>query len=1093
MTDAPEKPIKETKKRRRATHLGVWLVSGFLMLGVIAGGFVAFMSGQTTRAPDWVTARVETALNNQLNAARVDLTDIEITFREAAAPVISLVGVRVFNNQDRFLAWVPRAQVSIDRRSLLEGQFSPQAIAIDGLRMAVRRNARGQYDLALGNLEGVERIDGSPAQLLEDLDILLADAGLDVLDLIEAQNVALTLNDQVSDRVWSVTGGDLRLERTEQGASFRAGFDTDGHDGQDARVDFSASTNRESLAASLGASIENISAADLAAWGPSVSWLELLDAPISGSLRINFEDNGAIEGVNAALDIGSGSIGVTGTDRTVAIQDGQAYFTFDPETQRLEFSSIGVQMSDLSFSATGHTFIRQSNTDAPRQFVSQLRFEDVTFKPEGLLSEPAVFSAGGADIRLQVDPFRFEIGQVSMLEGDTRVSMSGRANVDGEAFSVGLDASVSTIDHKKMVALWPVSAIPETRNWLDKNILAGEVFELNTALRIKNDGPPVLSVNFEFADAAIRFMPHMPPARDVNGYGSIQENRLTIVAQSGAVAAAKGGTLDAAGTIFVVPDLTARPTIGDISIQATGPLTAALSILDERPFEYLSKAGRPVDLGNGTASVAARVLVPLVLEPDPDDIDFTVQAEVFDFTSERLVEGRTVAAPILEVLATPIDGLSVGGKATLDGIPFEGEWRMPVKGDRAGTSRLAGAVTVTQRAADTLSLGIPQGAIEGSGVGRLEVDFAREGPPQLRFFSDLNQLQLALAPVGWSKSSSRQGALEVLATLSDPPVVDSVTFDAQGLTATGDISIRPDGTLNRAEFNRVQIGGWFEGRVDLVGNFPEEPLEIAVNGGQLDIRDMDVSEPRGGQDPVTLSLNLDRLIVSDGISLTGVEGQFRPDRGMEGTFAALVNGSTPVRGRLTPSSFGPALVLTSTNGGGVMRDAGIVGNGRGGDFAMTLTPRDREGNYDGRVTIRDIRVRDASALAEMLSALSIVGLLEQLDGKGLVFNEVDVDFVLTKDRVNVQSARAVGASLGLTMDGIYDLNSKAMDMQGVISPIYLINGVGQLVSRPGEGLFGFTYRLRGAVANPRVTVNPISILAPGFLRNIFRRQRTVDQ
>jgi hypothetical protein len=34
-------------------------------------------------------------------------------------------------------------------------------------------------------------------------------------------------------------------------------------------------------------------------------------------------------------------------------------------------------------------------------------------------------------------------------------------------------------------------------------------------------------------------------------------------------------------------------------------------------------------------------------------------------------------------------------------------------------------------------------------------------------------------------------------------------------------------------------------------------------------------------------------------------------------------------------------------------------------------------------------------------------------------------------------------------------------------------------------VFAANYRMRGSVDNPDVTVNPLSTLAPGFLRNLF--------
>jgi hypothetical protein len=87
----------------------------------------------------------------------------------------------------------------------------------------------------------------------------------------------------------------------------------------------------------------------------------------------------------------------------------------------------------------------------------------------------------------------------------------------------------------------------------------------------------------------------------------------------------------------------------------------------------------------------------------------------------------------------------------------------------------------------------------------------------------------------------------------------------------------------------------------------------------------------------------------------------------------------------------------------------------------------------------------------------------------------------------LKRASAVGASLGISLDGAYDLARKRLDMQGVLSPIYLLNSLGQALTRRGEGLFGFTFRLTGLAEKPQVSVNPLSILTPGMFREIFRR------
>ncbi len=56
-----------------------------------------------------------------------------------------------------------------------------------------------------------------------------------------------------------------------------------------------------------------------------------------------------------------------------------------------------------------------------------------------------------------------------------------------------------------------------------------------------------------------------------------------------------------------------------------------------------------------------------------------------------------------------------------------------------------------------------------------------------------------------------------------------------------------------------------------------------------------------------------------------------------------------------------------------------------------------------------------------------------------------------------------------------------------MSPLYLINGVGAALTRPGEGLIGVSFTLQGTASDPQVGINPLSVLAPGGLRDLFRR------
>jgi hypothetical protein len=93
----------------------------------------------------------------------------------------------------------------------------------------------------------------------------------------------------------------------------------------------------------------------------------------------------------------------------------------------------------------------------------------------------------------------------------------------------------------------------------------------------------------------------------------------------------------------------------------------------------------------------------------------------------------------------------------------------------------------------------------------------------------------------------------------------------------------------------------------------------------------------------------------------------------------------------------------------------------------------------------------------------------------------------------LNDARAFSVSLGVTAKGRIDRLRDTIDMEGTIVPAYVFNSLlgripvlGRIFSpEQGGGLFAATYRMRGPIADPAVTVNPLAALTPGFLRGIF--------
>ena len=207
--------------------------------------------------------------------------------------------------------------------------------------------------------------------------------------------------------------------------------------------------------------------------------------------------------------------------------------------------------------------------------------------------------------------------------------------------------------------------------------------------------------------------------------------------------------------------------------------------------------------------------------------------------------------------------------------------------------------------------------------------------------SDLRGIRVAVPQVSWVKPRSSKGNLEVSGRLGTVPTVERLQISGPGLSATGNVTLKPGGSLGRVRFDRLQVGNWLDIPVDLNGQGAGKPVQVVLRGGSLDLRraEFDSAEGGSGGPPSPpMEVQLDRLQITDTIALTNMRGRFGTARGLDGRFEALLNGGTSVQGQVIPQSGRSAVKLTSNDAGGVLRSAGLLKQVVGGKIALTLLP-----------------------------------------------------------------------------------------------------------------------------------------------------------
>ncbi|SDF32075.1 AsmA-like C-terminal region-containing protein [Rhodobacter capsulatus] len=1091
---------RQRQAERTRRRLGIWLILGLALCSLGLGVAGLALTHLPVPVPQALLGRIEARANAALaGRMRVHLGSAALVIEEGFAPEVRLAMVQIAQPSGLPLAVFPEVRTRLRPEGLLQGRLLPQRLQIGGASVALYRAADGRIDLDLGDAgAGAIKLDlTDPLKVSDSIEALFATPALRGVTEVSAEDLHIRIVDERAERVWEVSEGRFRLSQNAEAIALTLGFDVGQQDALPAQVALTASTSKHGPAAEFGAAVTGMPAADLAVQSPALAVLRALDAPISGTLRSGITEAGTLRRLDASLHIGPGALRPSEAVKPVAFDAADLKLAYRPHSGEVEITRLDLQSRALRLAATGQVRLRDFEKGLPREALAQVQLSDIASDPEGLFEKPARFSQGALDLRLRLDPFRVDLGQVQLVEGKRRISAAGQVLAGPAGWRVAMDAAVGEINSADLLALWPKSLVPPTREWLAENVATGELRNVRAALRLVPATPPRVELGYEFRGAEVKVLRTLPPVREGRGFAGITENKHTLMVEEGTLRAPSGGQIEVADSVMTVPDIREKPARAEVKLVTRAPIPAALALLDEEPFRFMSKAGQGTDIATGWAEARTRLRFQMKKQILTEDVDFEVAARLTDVMSDKIVPGHKITAPRLTLTADRA-GMVISGAGLFDIVPFQGRWAQRFGPEARGLSRVDGFVEVTPAALDHFRIALPKGAVQGEGWGSLVIDLHKGQPPAYRFASDLKGLRLSVPEIGWSKAAPTLGRIELAGHLGPVATVDSLKATAPGLSAEGRLQLSDKG-FEKAIFGKLAIGSWFDGAVDLVGRGKGRGPDVVVRSGRLDLR----KAPFGGASGAggggagsggaakgggnRIEARLDRLTVSGGIALAPMAGQFTTRGGFSGDFRGRINGGPEVTGAVVPAQNGRAAVrITGPDAGAALAAAGVFSKARGGTLDLTLMPVETK-SYDGRLAISNLRVQDAPVLASMLSAASVIGLLEQLNGDGLLFTDVAGRFHLSPQGVSVTSGQAVGASMGVTMSGNYYPDSKAIDMQGVVTPFYLVNAIGQIFARKGEGLFGFNYRMRGTSDAPRITINPLSIFTPGMFREIFRR------
>ncbi|MCG8511285.1 MAG: DUF3971 domain-containing protein, partial [Rhodospirillales bacterium] len=815
---------------------------------------------------------------------------------------------------------------------------------------------------------------------------------------------------------------------------------------------------------------------------PKLDHLNALGVPLEGTLLVSMALNGAIEAVDFDLHAGAGRVDLPAPlSQTIRIAGADLTGRYLGSGEEIELDSLQIDLG------------RNGELVLPATDNHRLPLRRIKTHGSILLAED----------RLQLLSIEADLGGPSVLA----VAEFESGNGGGRIAAEGVLRNVPVDEIGKY---WPVEWGEDPQIWVTANLSAGTVREARAEFEATSADGKSFEIAKLFGEMTLEgftvdYLSPMPKAERVDGIAAFDQKRFDIAIQRG-----EAFGLQVSGGLLSFLDLDKEDQILEVDLTLHGDMDRALRLIDHEPLRLTRAIAIDPENSRGNSSTRVQLRFPLLDDLTLDMVAVSAASRMTDVSVSGAILGRDISNGDLELRADNT-GMVVNGDVNLGSIRGDLEWRESFDDQQPlrSTYILRGIVDDSQR---TNELGLnfapfSQDNIQGPIGAEIQWQVNRDGGATMDAALDLSDAVLALPMFGWSKGPGIPGIAQIRIGLKGEKIteVSSFSIAAADLEALGSVSFDPNaGTLARVDLSQLAFG-----RTDVRGALipgADGGWTVTVHGPSFDFAPIfgdlfsfDGDADRDNTPDVSFSVDLDRVWISAEQSVQSVNGTLARQ---DGKFRAVkiagqVGDKQTVNVSLEPAADGNRqLSILGEDAGETLRTFEYYDNMVGGKLEITGMFDDRvEGSpLRGHMKVSDFHVVNAPDLAHLLSIMALTGILDVLQGQGLSFAEMEVPFVRHEGVTTVKDARINGASLGFTASGSIYSAAEIINIEGTVVPAYAINAalgnipvLGTLFSggEKGGGVFAATYKISGPRESPEITVNPLTVLAPGFMRRLF--------
>lgn len=761
---------------------------------------------------------------------------------------------------------------------------------------------------------------------------------------------------------------------------------------------------------------------------------------------------------------------------------------FGLDMQELENANIEI---DITFNA----LVRGT------RYLEKLEFEGANF--DGMIRANSFFNN---DIKIS------DLKLHGTCTDNCSVITLDKLNIKADKFALNSSAEYKTVDNKPMLYInfalsptavsmvhyhWPKTAIPRTRDWIFEHLVGGNIkaakgkleFDINE-LKNKKLVKSKIGIDIDLQGTSFKYLDDVDSIKNIDGHINITQDDIQFNVKKGAIS--KSSISEANG---IITNLGASNS----AVKVTGEVTGDAQDLIDIGMQHANRKKHDLKGFAGASKTKISVVVPIQdADLEIKDIKIVGSSKVTNASAKGLYKDVELSNGDFDIKFANFV-VDVSGHALINH-----KYKSDITGEFKVLEDKQSIKVKTKMEWDNVaSLGVTKPDFINNSFDMILELIENKGERSRVFALDMTNSTINHAFTGIKKRIGEPAYLRVMADEVENGVfIKDYFLSVPGLESKGDMMLSKDYALQKISSSLTKMGkGEFKFDYNRgSGN----AHNIMITGSSLDISNTDLfnlssssdsSAKKGdsGASTYKVDVNVGSLYMKNEQVLT------KPQIALESSGGRLNKlrfaGNFVEGGNMDVNIKYPVVSVVSSNAGALAKSFGITNKVMGGDLNLSGQLSDK--NFDGMLDIRDYKMRKAPVMAKIISVVSLTTSLEGLSNvfgdSGIKFDKLKCPMTLKSGVMTLNECYTKGPTLTITGRGTIDFNADQINIKGNVIPENILQTAIRNIPVIGEAfkgnkdhaLLGASYTVKGSLDDPEASSNPLSILAPGVLKDIF--------